>query len=57
MQVSIPLHGTVYASDQPFLTETNGYGPVERDQSNGEAGGQDGHPLTIGGTVYTRAWA
>ena len=54
VRVSIPLHGTVYASDQPFRTETNGYGPVERDQSNGEAGGQDGKPLTIGGTVYAK---
>lgn len=54
VRVSVPLHGTVYASDQPFLTETNGYGPVERDQSNGEAGGQDGKPLTIGGTVYAK---
>ncbi|MFJ2955555.1 glycoside hydrolase family 97 catalytic domain-containing protein [Streptomyces sp. NPDC087270] len=54
VRVSVPLHGTVYASDQPFLTETNGYGPVERDQSNGEAGGQDGHPLTIDGTVYPK---
>ncbi|MFG1807426.1 glycoside hydrolase family 97 catalytic domain-containing protein [Streptomyces sp. NPDC049040] len=54
VRVSIPLHGSVYASDQPFLTATNGYGPVERDQSNGEAGGQDGNPLTIGGTVYPK---
>ncbi len=54
VKVSVPLHGTVYASDQPFLTETNGYGPVERDQSNGEAGGQDGHPLTVGGAVYAK---
>ncbi|WP_335982831.1 glycoside hydrolase family 97 catalytic domain-containing protein [Streptomyces sp. CA2R106] len=54
VQVSVPLHGTVYASDQPFLSETNGYGPVERDQSNGEAGGQDGNPLTIDGTVYAK---
>ncbi|MEE4540388.1 glycoside hydrolase family 97 catalytic domain-containing protein [Streptomyces sp. V4-01] len=54
VRVSVPLHGTVYASDLPFLTETNGYGPVERDQSNGEAGGQDGKPLTIGGTVYAK---
>jgi hypothetical protein len=54
VQVSIPLHGTVYASDQPFLTSTNGYGPVERDQSNGESGGQDGNPLTIDGTVYAK---
>ncbi|MEU6443575.1 glycoside hydrolase family 97 catalytic domain-containing protein [Streptomyces sp. NPDC047046] len=54
VRVSTPLHGTVHASDQPFLTESNGYGPVERDQSNGEAGGQDGKPLTIGGTVYAK---
>ncbi|SCE42038.1 NPCBM-associated, NEW3 domain of alpha-galactosidase [Streptomyces sp. DfronAA-171] len=54
VRVSVPLHGTLYASDQPFLAESNGYGPVERDQSNGEAGGQDGKPLTIGGTVYAK---
>lgn len=54
VRVAVPLHGTIYASDLPFLTETNGYGPVERDQSNGEAGGQDGNPLTIGGTVYAK---
>ena len=54
VRVSIPLHGTVYASDQPFLTETNGWGPVERDQSNGETGAQDGKPLTIDGTVYAK---
>jgi alpha-glucosidase len=54
VRVAIPLHGTVYASDQPFLTETNGWGPVERDRSNGETGGQDGNPLTIDGTVYAK---
>ncbi|MGN5632337.1 glycoside hydrolase family 97 catalytic domain-containing protein [Streptomyces sp. AC154] len=54
VKVSVPLHGTIYASDQPFLIAANGYGPVERDQSNGEAGGQDGKPLTIAGTVYAK---
>jgi hypothetical protein len=54
LRVAIPLHGTAYASDQPFLTEANGWGPVERDQSNGETGSGDGHPLTIGGTVYDK---
>jgi hypothetical protein len=54
LRVSIPLHGTAYASDQPFLTESNGWGPVERDQSNGETGYGDGHPLTIGGTTYAK---
>jgi hypothetical protein len=54
VHVSIPLHGTVYASDQPFLSESNGWGPVERDESNGETAAQDGHPLAIDGTVYAK---
>ncbi|MFI0938833.1 glycoside hydrolase family 97 catalytic domain-containing protein [Streptomyces sp. NPDC021020] len=54
VHVSIPLHGTAYASDQPFVSATNGWGPVERDQSNGETGSGDGKPITIGGTVYAK---
>ena len=46
--------GPVAVSDLPFLTETNGYGPVERDRSNGEAGAGDGRPLTIRGTSYPK---
>ncbi len=46
--------GTQAVSDLPFLTETNGYGPVERDQSNGEADRGDGRTLTIRGTAYAR---
>ncbi|WP_067503121.1 glycoside hydrolase family 97 catalytic domain-containing protein [Actinoplanes sp. TFC3] len=46
--------GTAAISDLPFLSEANGYGPVERDSSNGEAAGGDGHPLTIRGTVYAK---
>jgi alpha-glucosidase len=41
-------------SDLPFLTETNGWGPVERDRSNGEAAGGDGRPLTIRGAGYAK---
>lgn len=54
MQVKIPLHGTVSVSDLPFRSETNGWGPVERDQSNGETAAGDGHPLTINGTTYEK---
>ncbi|SEG92251.1 Glycosyl-hydrolase 97 C-terminal, oligomerisation [Actinacidiphila yanglinensis] len=54
VHVDIPLHGTVYASDLPFLSQTNGWGPVERDRSNGETGAQDGNPLTVDGTVYSK---
>jgi len=46
--------GNPAVSDLPFLSETNGYGPVERDRSNGEAAGGDGNPLTIRGEVYAK---
>ncbi|HEU4424591.1 MAG TPA: glycoside hydrolase family 97 catalytic domain-containing protein [Pilimelia sp.] len=46
--------GTAYVSDLPFLTETNGWGPVERDTSNGEAAGGDGATLSIGGTTFAK---
>ena len=46
--------GTPAVSDLPFLTETNGYGPVERDRSNGEADRGDGRTLTLHGTTYAK---
>jgi hypothetical protein len=46
--------GTAYVSDLPFLAESNGWGPVERDRSNGESGGGDGRTLSIGGTTYAK---
>ncbi|WNG34912.1 alpha-glucosidase [Archangium violaceum] len=46
--------GSPYVSDLPFLSETNGYGPVERDRSNGEAASGDGNPLTMGGATYAK---
>ena len=47
-------HGTVAVSDLPFLASTNGWGPVERDTSNGENSAGDGHTMTIAGTTYTK---
>ncbi|WP_191304082.1 glycoside hydrolase family 97 catalytic domain-containing protein [Lentzea cavernae] len=41
-------------SDLPFMSETNGWGPVERDRSNGENTGGDGQVLSIGGTTYAK---
>ncbi|MPZ83740.1 MAG: alpha-glucosidase [Actinophytocola sp.] len=49
-----PLAGTPYVSDVPFVSETNGWGPVERDRSVNESDGGDGNPLTIGGVVYAK---
>ncbi|ONI84668.1 alpha-glucosidase [Saccharothrix sp. ALI-22-I] len=46
--------GSPHVSDLPFMSESNGWGPVERDQSNGETSRGDGNPLTIGGVVYAK---
>ncbi|MGX5695406.1 NPCBM/NEW2 domain-containing protein [Agromyces soli] len=44
----------MFVSDLPWVGESNGYGPIERDASNGEAGAGDGRPITIGGVVYDK---
>ncbi|MFQ3556500.1 NPCBM/NEW2 domain-containing protein [Streptomyces gramineus] len=49
-----PPAGTSYLSDLPWLSADNGWGPVERDTSNGETAAGDGHPITIGGVVYAK---
>ncbi|WP_350347684.1 NPCBM/NEW2 domain-containing protein [Agromyces sp. G08B096] len=49
-----PLDGTVYLSDVAWLAESNGYGPVERDQSNGQAAAGDGRPLEIDDVTYEK---
>ncbi|MEU0882285.1 glycoside hydrolase family 97 catalytic domain-containing protein [Lentzea sp. NPDC005914] len=41
-------------SGLPFMSETNGWGPVERDRSNGESSGGDGATLSIGGVTYAK---
>ncbi|MGE6732503.1 NPCBM/NEW2 domain-containing protein [Streptomyces sp. NPDC059900] len=43
-----------WASDMEWLTSANGYGPAERDRSNGESGAADGHPLTLAGKTYEK---
>ncbi|MEU9241931.1 NPCBM/NEW2 domain-containing protein [Streptomyces sp. NPDC048385] len=49
-----PPAGSSYLSDLPWLSAGNGWGPVERDTSNGETAAGDGHPITIGGVVYAK---
>ena len=49
-----PPAGANQVSDLPFLSATNGWGPVERDTSNGENVGGDGKPITMGDTVYAK---
>ncbi|WP_431873773.1 beta-galactosidase [Amycolatopsis sacchari] len=50
----VPPAGQVAVSSLPFLSATNGWGPVERDTSNGEAAAGDGKPMTIGGVSYAK---
>jgi glucose/arabinose dehydrogenase/chitodextrinase len=45
---------TSYLSDLSWASATNGWGPVEKDKSNGEQGGGDGNPLRINGKTYAK---
>jgi hypothetical protein len=44
----------IMVSDLGWASMTNGWGPVERDHSNGEQSGEDGRTLTVNGTTYAR---
>lgn len=50
--VAPPPSGTSGLGDLAWLSATNGWGPVERNTSNGESDAGDGNPITIGGVVY-----
>ncbi|GAB2591350.1 hypothetical protein GCM10027168_25820 [Streptomyces capparidis] len=54
VRVSVSPPGVDYVSDLPFTAQRNGWGPVERDMSNGETGDGDGGPLRVGGTTYDK---
>jgi beta-galactosidase len=55
--VSVPLPpGYQWLSDRPFTAPANGWGPVEKDRSNGEQGAADGNPLTIGDVVHAKGF-
>jgi len=49
-----PLAGKSDVSALPFLSSTNGWGPVERDTSVGEQAAGDGRPITIAGAGYAK---
>jgi hypothetical protein len=49
-----PPNGTVNVSDLPFLSATNGWGPVERDHSNGEQAAGDGKTITLNGQTFAK---
>ncbi|WP_406863338.1 endo-alpha-N-acetylgalactosaminidase family protein [Streptomyces sp. HUAS MG47] len=49
-----PPTADAWASDLEWTSAANGWGPVERDLSNGETGTGDGGPLRIGGVTYAK---
>ncbi|MFC8509260.1 NPCBM/NEW2 domain-containing protein [Streptomyces sp. NPDC057411] len=49
-----PPTAPAWASDLVWLKAGNGWGPPERDRSNGESAAGDGHPLTLAGTTYEK---
>jgi hypothetical protein len=49
-----PPSGTSYLSDLTWTSMVNGWGPVEKDTSNGEQAAGDGVPMTIGGVGYSK---
>ncbi|MFJ9828005.1 NPCBM/NEW2 domain-containing protein [Streptomyces sp. NPDC101160] len=49
-----PPTAPAWASDLVWLKSTNGWGPPERDRSNGESGAADGHTLTLAGQTYAK---
>ncbi|MFD1044930.1 NPCBM/NEW2 domain-containing protein, partial [Kibdelosporangium lantanae] len=50
----LPPHGSWALGDVPSAMESGGYGPIERDMSNGGPKGGDGKPLTINGVHYAK---
>ena len=49
-----PPHGSSALGDVPSALESGGYGPIERDMSNGGPKGGDGKPLSINGVHYAK---
>ncbi len=43
-------------SGEPWISATNGWGPVERDRSNGEKNAGDGRALTLNGQTYAQGF-
>ncbi len=49
-----PPPGDHFVSDLPWVRERNGFGPVERDRSNGRDGAGDGPAIGLAGRKYAK---
>jgi hypothetical protein len=54
LSTSLSADVTRFISDMSWSYQLNGWGPVERDRSNGEQGDSDGRTLTVGGLSYVK---
>jgi hypothetical protein len=45
---------TKYVSDMTWTSSTNGWGPAERNRSNGDRGATDGRTITLQGVAYAK---
>ena len=52
-EATVPT-GTTYLGDDTWALASNGWGPVERNLSNGEQASGDGHTLTLNGITYAK---
>lgn len=52
--VGAPIPQTTYLSDLTPTLSTNGWGPIEKDKSNGESNANDGVAIKIGTTTYAK---
>jgi beta-galactosidase GanA len=52
--VTVRSAGDIYVSDLDFVSATNGFGPVERDQNVGGTALGDGGPIVLRGTTYPK---
>ncbi len=52
--LAAPALTTGYLSDQQWTYASNGWGPIERDKSNGEQLAGDGRTLSINGKIYAK---
>ncbi len=53
-QTAATSANTRYLSDLTWTSATNGWGPVERDTSNGDSAAGDGLPIQLNGVTYPK---
>ena len=49
-----PTEGVRYLGDESFSQRMNGWGPAERNRSNGESAANDGRQISLDGVAYAR---